>query len=77
MNSAHRDLLRHGSEALYDETVRRWDAFARNPILSTIDEFRQHLEKSEARTRASWRSRAASGRRCARSAMHCATCRAP
>lgn len=50
MNTAHRDVLRYGSEALYDETVRRWDAFARTPNRSTIEELRQHLQQSEAAT---------------------------
>jgi len=43
MNSVHRDLLLHGSEELYDETVRLWDAFARSPSEVTITAFADHL----------------------------------
>ena len=52
MNTAHRDLLHYGSEVLYDETVRHWDVFARTPNRANIEEFRKHLEQSEAATRA-------------------------
>lgn len=44
MNVVHRDLLRHGSEELYDETVRMWDAFARSPSEATLASFAAHVE---------------------------------
>jgi len=50
MNTAHRDLLNFGSEALYDETVRRWAIFARTPSQSNIEFLRQYLTQSEAKT---------------------------
>lgn len=50
MNTAHRDVLQYGSEALYDETVRRWDMFARSPSRAAIDALQEHLERSEAAT---------------------------
>lgn len=50
MNTAHRDLLRHGSEALYNETVRLWDKFARNPSEATLDALEAHLRRTELAT---------------------------
>lgn len=44
MNTAHRDILRLGSEALYDATLRTWDAFARAPSAATIAAMQQQLE---------------------------------
>lgn len=46
MNSAHRDILAHGSEALYDETVRTWDAFARAPGAGTVEALRRLLDRT-------------------------------
>ena len=43
MNTVHRDLLRFGSEELYNETARHWDAFARKPERATMDALRMHL----------------------------------
>lgn len=45
MNSAHRDILRHGSEELYDRSVRAWDAFARAPAAATIEPLRALLDE--------------------------------
>ena len=44
MNSAHRDILRHGSEALYETSISRWDAFARNPSAANLAALQQHLD---------------------------------
>ena len=46
MNTIHRDLLRFGSEALYDETAKQWDAFARMPSRATMDALHEHLGKT-------------------------------
>jgi hypothetical protein len=46
MNTVHRDLLLHGSEELYDETVRLWDAFARSPSEETIAAFSNHVHRA-------------------------------
>jgi len=43
MNTIHRDLLRFGGEALYEESAKRWDAFARTPSRETMDALREHL----------------------------------
>ncbi len=51
MNTVHRDLLEHGSEALYDETVRLWDAFARAPSDATIAAFSDHVDLTIATSR--------------------------
>ena len=48
MNVVHRDLLRHGSEKLYDETVRLWDAFARSPSDASLASFAAHVEATVA-----------------------------
>lgn len=48
MNSVHRDLLLHGSEALYDDTVRLWDVFARSPSEDTITAFSDHVNRTVA-----------------------------
>lgn len=45
MNSAHRDILIYGSEGLYDDSVRAWDAFARAPGLTTIEPLRALLDE--------------------------------
>lgn len=44
MNSAHRDILHHGSDTLYDETVASWDAFARAPSAATMEAMRDYLQ---------------------------------
>lgn len=46
MNTVHRDLLLHGSEELYDETARLWDAFARSPRNDTISAFSDHVDRT-------------------------------
>lgn len=46
MNTIHRDLLRFGSEALYEDTAKQWDAFARTPSRETIDALHGHLGKT-------------------------------
>lgn len=46
MNTVHRDLLLHGSEELYDETVRLWDVFARAPSQRTLDAFSAHVDRT-------------------------------
>jgi hypothetical protein len=48
MNTIHRDLLQFGSEDLYEETAKRWDAFARTPTRFTMDALREHLGKTAA-----------------------------
>lgn len=48
MNTIHRDLVRFGGEALYEETARGWDAFARAPGRATMDELREHLATTAA-----------------------------
>jgi hypothetical protein len=48
MNTVHRDLLLQGSEELYDETVRLWDAFARSPSDDTIAAFSHHVDRTTA-----------------------------
>lgn len=48
MNTIHRDLMRFGGEALYEETARGWDAFARAPRRATMDELREHLATTAA-----------------------------
>lgn len=48
MNTVHRDLLLHGSEELYDETVRLWDAFARSPSDDTLAAFADHVDRTTA-----------------------------
>ncbi len=45
MNQIHYDILRHGSEDLYDETVRLWDSFARSPGSATLHAFEDHLDQ--------------------------------
>lgn len=47
MNTVHRDLLMHGGESLYDETVRLWSAFARSPSNATLTAFSTHVDKVE------------------------------
>jgi hypothetical protein len=51
MNTVHRDLLLHGSEELYDETVRLWDAFARSPTESTLATFSEHVDRTTANSK--------------------------
>jgi len=51
MNQIHYDILRHGSEGLYDGTVRLWDNFARSPGPTTLDAFQDHLEQIVAASR--------------------------
>lgn len=46
MNLVHRDLVRYGSEALYDEIVRLWDSFARKPSDATLQPFEDHLARA-------------------------------
>jgi|GEM_PF-1154808 hypothetical protein len=46
MNTIHRDFLRFGSEDLYEETAKRWDAFARTPSRTTMDALREHLGRT-------------------------------
>lgn len=46
MNTIHRDFLRFGSENIYDETAKHWDAFARTPGHQTMDALREHLGKT-------------------------------
>ena len=50
MNTVHRDLLRYGSEALYDETAKHWDAFARTPNRKTLLALRHHLDRTAAQS---------------------------
>lgn len=51
MNTAHRDILRHGSESMYEATVRHWDAFARQPGAETLAALQRHLEQIASTTR--------------------------
>lgn len=51
MNTIHRDLLEYGTEALYDETVRLWDAFARRPGEETFAAFSRHIDRTVAASR--------------------------
>jgi hypothetical protein len=46
LNTVHRDLLLHGSEELYDETVGLWDAFARSPSEDTLAAFSNHVDST-------------------------------
>lgn len=46
MNTIHRDFLQFGSEDLYEETAKRWDAFARTPSRTTMDALREHLGRT-------------------------------
>ncbi len=46
MNTIHRDLLRHGSASLYDDTVQLWDTFARKPNSNTMAALRDHLDRT-------------------------------
>ncbi|MDQ4087193.1 MAG: DUF3800 domain-containing protein [Pseudomonadota bacterium] len=44
-NTVHQDILRFGSEELYQETVMRWNALARRPSDSTLAELQRFLRK--------------------------------
>jgi hypothetical protein len=45
MNTAHRDILRHGSEALYETSIAYWDAFARSPDTANLAALEQHIDQ--------------------------------
>ncbi|WP_324698521.1 DUF3800 domain-containing protein [Novosphingobium sp. RL4] len=45
MNSAHRDILRYGSDELYSSSVTAWDTFARAPAMATIEPLRALLDE--------------------------------
>lgn len=44
LNTVHRDILKFGTPAMYDDAVRLWDAFARNPSAATMAPLRTYLE---------------------------------
>lgn len=49
MNLVHRDILRFGSQKLYDDSARLWDEFARRPSPETMAALRVHLDQTAAR----------------------------
>lgn len=44
MNTIHRDILRFGSQQIYDDSARLWDDFARRPSRQTMAALRAHLD---------------------------------
>jgi hypothetical protein len=44
LNTIHRDLVRHGTDKLYDNIVRGWDDFARAPSEEKLEKLKQQLE---------------------------------
>lgn len=52
LNTIHRDLVHQGTEELYDETVRGWDTFARNPSSQNLEKLEQQLRRGKASTNA-------------------------
>ena len=50
LNTIHRDLVRHGTDKLYDNIVRGWDDFARAPSEEKLEKLKQQLEYGKAST---------------------------
>ena len=50
LNTIHRDLVRHGTDKLYDDIVRGWDDFARAPSEEKLEKLKQQLEYGKAST---------------------------
>lgn len=48
LNTIHRDLVTNGAHQVYEQMIRSWDAFARDPKGERLDVLKAHLERGRA-----------------------------